>query len=193
MAEKKRGASSRAKIGSELDLPRPDIRVHVPVAHQAVERAFEAGGFVLFKAEVAQPRKAVAAQQRIHKVLGLARGQQHHQAQQAQGGAHKVQAAAGGIAVLAQVKRVELGKALKAARVHRGVGGHGGSGVDVASMFLRPGMPGKRVCPRGSDAADPVEVLGVNHPAPFVLHDVQVVFHDVVEQAQAHFQHRHGG
>lgn len=47
---------------SELNLPRPDIRIHAPVAHQAVKRALEAGRLVFLKAKVAQPRKAVAAQ-----------------------------------------------------------------------------------------------------------------------------------
>ena len=31
-------------------------------------------------------------------------------------------------------------------------------------------------------AADPVEMFSINHPASIMLHQIQVIFHDAIEQ-----------
>ena len=121
-------AAEGARISaSKRHLPRPDVLVHHPVAHEAVERPLEAGGLVLLKAEVPHPGKAVAAEQAIQQVLRLARGHQHGQAEQAERGANEVQAAAGAVAVLAQVEGVEVREAFEGPRVCDGRGLRGGS------------------------------------------------------------------
>ena len=84
--------------------PKPDVLVHHPVAHEAVERPLELAGLFFSKPEVPHPGKAVAAEQAIQQVLRLARDHQHAQAEQAEHGAHKVQTAARAVAVLAQIK-----------------------------------------------------------------------------------------
>ena len=54
----------RVGAASEADLARPEIFVHHPIAHEAVQRALERGRLVFLEHEVADPREAVAAQQR---------------------------------------------------------------------------------------------------------------------------------
>ena len=103
--------------GLNLHLTQPDIPVHRPVAHEAVQRAFETCWFVFLKTKVAQPRKAIAAEQAVEQVLRLASGYQHDQENQAQADADKMQATADFVAVLCQVKRVKLSEGLKRFRV----------------------------------------------------------------------------
>ena len=89
--------SDYAALGavSDLDFTQPNVPVHGPVAHEAVKRAFKTGGLIFLKTKVADPGKAITAEQAVQQVLRLACRQQHGKADQRQAGARKVQAAAG--------------------------------------------------------------------------------------------------
>src|SRR5262245_37668338 len=136
----------------ELDLAAPDVLVHRPVAHEAVQRALEAGGLVLLEHEVADPGEAVTAQQRVQQVLRAAAGQQHHQAQQRQRRADEVQPPAGAVAVLAQVERVELGERRERLRIDTAGGTHRASWLNAPLIaFNTPsGASAIRLCPTGN-------------------------------------------
>ena len=67
-----------------LQLTQPDIPVNNPVAHEAVERALEAGGPILLKAKMPHPRKAITAEQSVQQVLWLATRYRHGKAHQRQ-------------------------------------------------------------------------------------------------------------
>jgi hypothetical protein len=49
----------------KLDLADPDVLVHDPIAHEAVKRSFETGGFVFLKPKVSNPSETVTAQQAV--------------------------------------------------------------------------------------------------------------------------------
>jgi hypothetical protein len=100
-----------AQTHSQLDLARPNIFVHHPITHEGIQRALEAGGFVVFKAEVADPGEQVAAKQAYQQPPEITRGHQNAQADQPKRGADEMQAAAGAITMLGQIERVKLGKA----------------------------------------------------------------------------------
>ncbi len=67
-------------MSSKLDLARPHVFVHDPVAHEAVKRAFETGRFVFLKTKMTYLGAAVATQQTVQEVLRLGSGHEHHQA-----------------------------------------------------------------------------------------------------------------
>ncbi len=95
-------------------LTAPHISPHAPVADEAVEGVFEGGRAVVFEEEMADPCECVALQQSIEDEHGVARDYGHDNQHKADAGADEVQTAAGAIAVLAQVKRVKVGKAAEA-------------------------------------------------------------------------------
>ena len=98
---------------SYFHFAQPDITVHRPVAHKAIQRALKTGGFVLLEAEMSHPCKAITAKQAIQQVLRFASGNQHGQADKAQAGADKMHSAARAVAVFFEVERVKLRKPFK--------------------------------------------------------------------------------
>jgi hypothetical protein len=98
------------KIRLKLNLPRQNIRPHAPIAGEAVERVFEGGGAVVFEEKVAYPCEGVALQHAVQNQHRLARQNGCNYQDEANAGSHKMQAARGLIAVLAQIKRVKLGE-----------------------------------------------------------------------------------
>ena len=93
---------------SYLHFAYPDIAVHRPVAHKAVQRALKTGRLIFLKAEMPHPRKAITAEQAVQQVLRFASHYQQRQEDKAQAGADKMQAAAGAVAVFREVKRIKL-------------------------------------------------------------------------------------
>lgn len=104
----------RINLRLKPHLTAPHIRPHAPVADEAVEGVFEGGGAVVFEEEMADPCEGVALQQSIEDEHGVAGDYGHDNQHKADAGADEVQTAASAIAVLAQVKRVKLGKAAEA-------------------------------------------------------------------------------
>ena len=104
----------RVNLRLKPHLTAPHICPHAPVAYEAVEGVFEGGGAVVFEEEMADPCECVALQQSIEDEHGVAGDYGHDNQHKADAGADEVQTAASAIAVLAQVKRVKLGKAAEA-------------------------------------------------------------------------------
>ena len=102
---------SCAEFISSLCLSR--YRGTSPSRHKAVQRALKTGGLVFLKAEMSHPRKAITAEQAVLQVLRFASRYQHDQACKTETGANEMQATAGLVAVLSQVKRIKLQKTFK--------------------------------------------------------------------------------
>jgi len=68
----------------------------------------------VFEEEMTYPCKGIALQQAEKNKHGVARCDCHHNEHKANAGANEMQTATSTVAVLAQVKRVKLGKATKA-------------------------------------------------------------------------------
>ena len=68
----------------------------------------------MFEEEMTDPCEGVALQQTIEDEHGVARDYRHDNQHKADAGADEVQTAASAVAVLAQIKRVKLGKAAEA-------------------------------------------------------------------------------
>ena len=101
-------------MASETDLADQHVLVHHPVAGQGIERVLEGCRLVLLEEEMADPGKAITAQQRVQDPDGIHAADTHHQAADHQRGADEMQAATGLVGVFGQVVGIELGKAVKA-------------------------------------------------------------------------------
>src|SRR3954469_10201497 len=101
------------------DLPGEELPVHDPVAEEAVARVLEGRRAVLLEPEVADPCEAVARDGHGEQPPGVAGHDREREEGDHERGAREVQPAAGAVAMLGQVERVERGEGIEARDAER--------------------------------------------------------------------------